>query len=87
MHSAEDAMLQDTHTYRIRVEGHLDASWSDRLGGLAIETSSEDGNTIISTLTGQLPDQSALSGVLNALVDLHHALISVKRVDSVETIQ
>jgi hypothetical protein len=80
-------MPSDSATYFIQVEGHLDASWSDRLGGLTIETTSEDGGTIVSTLTGQLPDQSALSGVLNALVDLHHALISVKRVESVEMIQ
>ena len=80
-------MPAEEAAYQIRVKGHLDASWSDRLGGLAIETSDLDGDAIVSTLTGQLPDQSALSGVLNALVDLHHVLISVKRLDSTQTIQ
>ncbi len=65
-------------TYRIRVEGHLDPSWSVRLGGMAIELSAE-GEEPVSTLTGPLPDQCALSGVLNALVDRRHSVISVRR--------
>ena len=67
--------------YRIRVEGHLDASWSDRLGGMAIDSSSGDNGSRITTLTGSLQDQSALSGVLNALADLQLSLISVRRLD------
>ena len=39
--------------YDIRVEGHLDDHWSDRLGGLAV-TRHADGT---STLTGPLADQ------------------------------
>ncbi|MCP5068628.1 MAG: hypothetical protein GY946_18860 [bacterium] len=66
-------------TYRIRVEGHLDPSWSARLGGLAIELSTESETVPVSTLTGPLPDQCALSGVLNALVDRRYSVISVRR--------
>ncbi len=66
-------------TYRIRVEGHLDPSWSVRLGGMAIEVSPEGEEGPVSTLTGPLPDQCALSGVLNALVDRRHSVISVRR--------
>ncbi len=67
------------YTYRIRVEGHLDPSWSSRLGGMAIELSPEGEEAPVSTLTGPLPDQCALSGVLNALVDRWHAVVSVQR--------
>ena len=67
------------YTYRIRVEGHLDPSWSARLGGMAIELSPQGEDLPVSTLTGPLPDQCALSGVLNALVDRRHSLISVRR--------
>ncbi len=74
-------MSSDSATYLIQVEGHLDASWSDRMGGLAIETSSEPGGPVVTTLQGSLQDQSALSGILNALVDLQFALVSVRGFD------
>ncbi len=69
-------------TYRIRVEGHLDPSWSVRLGGMAIELSPRGEEEQVSTLTGPLQDQCALSGVLNALVDRRHSVISVRRLSN-----
>jgi len=42
--------------YVLRVQGHLDPSWSDRFGGLRIEQQ-EAGTTLLS---GSLPDQAAL---------------------------
>ena len=60
-------------TYEIRVAGHLDDHWSDRLCGLAI-TRHADGTT---TLTGLLADQSELYGVLSGLRDIGAALVSV----------
>ncbi len=67
------------YTYQIRVEGHLDPASSSRLGDMAIESSSEGGSQVISTLTGPLADQCALTGVLNALVDRRYTVISVER--------
>ena len=64
--------------YRIRVQGRLRSSWSSRLGGMQIETTGS-GEQAETTLTGEVADQSALSGVLNALVDLHLPVISVDR--------
>ena len=61
--------------YKILVRGNLDGSWSGKLGGLQIETTAETGMTAI---TGILPDQAALSGVLNALYDLQFPVISVE---------
>ena len=60
-------------TYEIRVQGHLDDHWSDRLGGLTI-TRNADGTT---TLSGPLTDQSGLYGVLSGLRDIGAALLSV----------
>jgi RimJ/RimL family protein N-acetyltransferase len=60
-------------TYEIRIDGHLDPHWSTRLGGLSI-AHRPDGTT---TLTGTLPDQSALHGVLTGLRDLAAPLLSV----------
>ena len=64
-------------TYRIRVQGHLDESWSDRLGGMTITTTEADG-TPVSILTDRLRDQAALLGVLNTLYDLQLPLLSVE---------
>ncbi len=67
-------------TYRIRVKGHLDASWSDRLGGMEISTIDDEGSPSETSLVGWLPDQAALCGVLNALYGLHLSLLSVELV-------
>ena len=68
--------------YQIRILGLLDPSWADRLGGMAIVQHGE-ADPPSTTLTGSLTDQSALTGVINALVDLRHTVISVERLDSV----
>jgi hypothetical protein len=60
--------------YDIRVEGHLDDHWSDRLGGLAL-TRNADGTT---TLTGRLADQAQLYGVLSGLRDIGATLLSLE---------
>ncbi len=60
--------------YQIRVRGNLDNSWSEKLGGMQLETTVE---TAMTVLTGSLADQAALSGVLNTLYDLQLPVISV----------
>ena len=67
--------------YRIRVEGRLDPSWSDRMGGLAIEAGGAE-SVPVTTLTGELIDQSALHGVLNALLELHLPILSTERLST-----
>ena len=66
--------------YRLRVKGRLDPSWSDHFAGMVIEHLEERGE-LTSIVTGQLPDQSALAGVINALVDMHHEVLSVDRLE------
>jgi hypothetical protein len=65
-------------TYCIRVVGYLDKNWSDRLGGLKINPVSQEGKKAVTTLSGQLTDQAALFGVLNALYDMRLPLLSVE---------
>lgn len=60
----------------IRIEGHLDGQWTDWLGGLTI-TLEENGDTL---LTGTVPDQAALFGLLRRVRDLGMQLICVNRV-------
>ena len=62
--------------YSIRVKGYLDAQWLDRADQLRFEYQA-DGSTIIS---GELPDQPALMGLLLRLHNSGVTLISFYRV-------
>jgi|WetSurMetagenome_2_1015567.scaffolds.fasta_scaffold414641_2 hypothetical protein len=64
--------------YRIRVEGPLDESWSSRLSGMQIIRDETMKNKIVTILYGYLPDQPALSGVLNSLYDLGLSILSLE---------
>jgi len=67
-------LAEDTGiSYEIKIRGHLDGHWSDWLGGLEI-TQDEHGNSL---LTGAVPDQAVLHGILNQIRDLGLTLISV----------
>jgi hypothetical protein len=70
--------LDTPATYRIRVKGYLDSSWSDRLSGLTISPSSQGDEIEVTTLSGQVADQAALAGVLSALYGLHLPILSVE---------
>lgn len=66
--------------YSIRVIGCLDKSWSKRLSDLTIlsyHTALIDGMEM-TKLTGELIDQAALMGVLNALYNLRLTIWSVE---------
>lgn len=60
--------------YEIRVAGVLDARWAAWFDDMQVD--SDDTHTIIS---GLLPDQPALHGVLAKIRDLGLCLISVQR--------
>lgn len=62
--------------YEIKIKGHLDERWADWFEGMTF-THESDGTT---TLTGSLPDQAALHGLLNGIRDLGLPLLSVHSV-------
>lgn len=64
-------------TYKIKVHGKLDESRSGLLGGMTIESEMISKEQFISTFTGQIRDQAALSGILNTLYDMHLPILSV----------
>lgn len=64
-------------SYQLRVDGHLDDHWSAWFGGLTL-THENDGTT---SLSGLVPDQAALHGLLMKVRDLGIALISVEVID------
>ena len=63
-------------TYQIKVPGHLDESWSEWAGQMAISVESEGDGPPVTTLTGVV-DQAALHGLLRRLYSLGLPLISV----------
>jgi hypothetical protein len=63
-------------TYRIRVKGHLDQTWSEWFEGLAIANLAHGE----AELVGPIADQAALHGVLTRVRDLGLPLISVRQV-------
>ena len=67
--------------YRIRVQGFLHESLSERLGGLRITTSSLMDQGPVTVLVGQVRDQAELTGVLNALYQRHLTLLAVERLN------
>jgi hypothetical protein len=71
--------------YRIRVQGHLAAHWTDALGGMAISAREGRGKPPVSTLTGTLIDQACLMGVLTALYEMGYTLLDVKRLPELAT--
>ena len=59
--------------YEIKIKGYLDPNWSDWFAGLKLTHLEGDGTL----LSGWLPDQAALHGLLESIRDLNLKLISV----------
>ena len=76
--------MEGPATYRISVGGLLDASWSERLGGMTVTVTGGRDSPGTTTLEGRLPDQAALNGVLSALYEQHMPVVSVECLDCVE---
>jgi hypothetical protein len=72
-------MKMDTPaTYRIIVQGRLEADWAERVGGMAITSTDANGEVEETTMEGRVEDQAALTGLLMALYELHLPLVLVE---------
>ena len=69
--------LNQVMFYEIRIKGHLGHQWVDWFDGFAI-TLEDDGNTLLS---GPVPDQAALYGLLRKLRDVGMPLLSLQCVN------
>ena len=67
--------------YRIVVRGFLDERLSDRLAGMRITSQRRGDTKPLTSLVGGLRDQAQLSGVLNALYEMHLPILSVEVVN------
>jgi hypothetical protein len=83
--SWKDLKFEAPASYRIRVQGHLDDGWTDRLGGMVITRAFTEDKQPMSILIGNLMDQAALAGVMNALYGLHLSVISVELLDEMQS--
>jgi hypothetical protein len=68
-------------TYQINVLGRIDPTMSDLLGGMTICPDTVEAGHTVTSLCGELNDQSALAGVLNTLYELHLTVLMVKRLN------
>jgi len=73
--------LTQPAAYRIRMVGRVRNGWADFMTGLR-EVISQDGDKSITELTGTVPDQPALFGLLCHIRDLGLPLLSVEFVET-----
>lgn len=71
----------ESATYQIMVSGKVDPLYIEKLQNFEVNHD-ETGNTILSTLVGNIKDQKELLDVLNVLFDYQYELIFVMKVDS-----
>ena len=71
--------LTDCYRYAIRVQGHLDAYWSEWLDGMTI-THEEGGVTL---LEGPVVDPSALHGLFTKLLNIRAPILWLQRLEPV----
>ena len=69
---------REARQYEIRLKGHLAPRWAAWFDGLSL-SSEDDGTTIIS---GLVPDQAALHGLLQRVRDIGLPLVSVTQVEA-----
>ncbi len=64
--------------YEIQIEGTLGARWAEWFHGMNI-TGRTEGERVLTVLTGGIPDQAALLGMLQSIHNLGLVILSVRR--------
>lgn len=66
-------------TYRICVTGRLESDLAERLWGMTASPDERTGEPEQTMLVGEVADQAALIGIMNALYNSGHTVVSVER--------
>ena len=80
-HDPGDVEFGGPATYRIVVQGSLSKTWSDRVAGMEISTTSRGDKAAHTTLVGPIRDQAELSGVLETLYGLHLTILRIEVIE------
>lgn len=78
MQTDQRLTVNSSATYMLRIQGYLDESWSEFMGGATIRVQSRPNEPQITEVTGEFQDQAALAGALSLLYDLGLPLLSVE---------
>ena len=81
-----DRATTQAATYRIRVSGELGEEWSERAQGMTVSIRRSETENSFTELIGELPDDAAVMGVLDALYAHGARLLSVERLGEVQKI-
>ncbi len=77
---AQRLRLDEPATYRIKVQGRLNDTWSAWFDGLTVSVEADSDGTAVTTLAGSVADQGALYGLLSRIRDLGLPLLLVQYV-------
>ena len=84
MKDHDDIEFGGPATYSILVQGALSQDWSAQLADMTITVTDRGGRSPHTILTGRIRDQAQLSGVLDALYNLHMSIIKVEKINEQE---
>ena len=70
--------VDSSATYKIHIQGYLNETWSETMGGATIRSQSRPNEPPVTEVTAEFQDQAALAGALNLLYDLGLPLLSVE---------
>ena len=71
--------LDEPATYRIQITGCLESDLAERRWGLTAKPVKKRGKPEQTVLFGEVADQAALVGIINALYNYGHTVVKVKR--------
>jgi len=84
-HGRKPITVGNAAIYRITVYGSMGADLSGELGGMQITQTRDDDGMDTTTLVGQVTDQGALLGILNALYSRRMPVLSVQCLEIMAT--
>jgi len=67
-------------TYRICVIGDVDSAYAERLWGMKLSHNEQPSELEQTAMVGEVADQAALVGIINALYNAGHTVLSVERI-------